>query len=260
MSLIKDQIEFDKFINILPELSKDEVYFISLSARNKYLSVEERQEYSLGQTEMFGREIAQTKEKLSTYIMKKLESNLFCKTTRNGKAIPEKSLVVYCNINPSSMVKAYYQFQNEMNRQVSEITIALQNGKAPNYSFVNIQTRELMNCIQKSTGTKHYIDIDCDTKEIEIFSYIKEALTKVGILFYIIETKGGYHFLLKKETFPLKFNLNNILLEASARLEDLYSQKIETDIKIPEIIINSNAMVPVPGTMQSDFLVKILNI
>lgn len=271
MSLIKDQNEFNKLINILPELDKDEVYFISLSARNKYLSTEERIEYSLGQTEMFGRDIAQSKDKLSTYVMKKLEATLLYKTTRNGKTIPDKSLVCYINVNPSSMVKAYYQFQKEMHSQMSEITLALLHGKDPNYSFINIQTRELMNCIQKSTGTKHFIDIDCDTKEEEILNHFLNTFTKDGIEFYTVETKGGYHFLLKKETFPIKYNLMKVIQQAQDTLKYIYEEKHlvvdEEDnnyeavaLMIPEIIINGNGMIPVPGTMQSDHLVKFVNI
>jgi hypothetical protein len=262
-NLIKDQAQFDKFIEILPELKKDEVYFISLSARNKYLTKEEREFYSLGQTEMFGREIAQSKDKLANYIMKKLEATLSYKTTRNKKSIPEKSLVVYANINPSSMIKAYYQFQNEMNRQMSEIMLALQNDKQPNYSFVNIQTRELMNCIQKSTGTKHYVDIDCDTKELKVLNYFKEVFMKDWIKFYIIETKGGYHFLLKKDTFPEKYNLMNIIADTKKILINLHYNQGDfkkDDFEFPEIIINSNAMIPVPGTMQSDHLVRFVDL
>jgi len=247
MSLIKDREQFNKFLDILPKLKNDEVYFISLSARNKYLTKDERTFYSLGQTEMFGREIAQTKEKLADYTLRKLEANLYSKRTRNGKEIPEKSLVCYINVNPSSMVKAYFQFQKEMNKQISEITIALQNGKDPNYSFVNIQTRELMNCIQKSTGTKHFIDIDCDTKEPEVTELIVIELNNANIKYHIIETHGGYHFLLHKDTMPQKFNLKNVCQKASG----ISPNKAE-------VMINGNGMVPVPGTMQSDFLVRMV--
>ncbi len=268
MSLIKDREQFNKFLDILPELKNDEVYFISLSARNKYLSKDEREFYSLGQTEMFGREVAQSKEKLKDYTMRKLEANLYSKRTRNGKVIPDKSLVCYMNVNPSSMVKAYFTFQNEMNRQISEITGALLSDKQPNYSFVNIQTRELMNCIQKSKGTKHYIDIDCDTKEEEIYNYILSTLLQMKIKVYAIETKGGYHFLLDRKTIPEKYNLNDVIRNAQDKLLYIYEDKyLEQDedgdynydeirLMVPEIMINSNAMIPVPGTMQSDHLVK----
>ena len=56
--MIEDRKHFEKFISKLPTLRMDEVSFISLSARNKYLTNEERLTLGLGRTEMFGREIA----------------------------------------------------------------------------------------------------------------------------------------------------------------------------------------------------------
>lgn len=252
MNLIQDKVQFIKFISILPDLKNDEVYFLSLSARNKYLTKEEREYYSLGQTEMFGRTIARSKEQLIDYSIKKLEATLAYKTTRNHLPIPEKCLVAYMNINPSSMIKAYYQFQNEMNRQMSEIMQALQKGKQPNYSFINIQDRELMNCIQKSPSNKYFIDIDCDTKEEGTIKFLIDRLKDKQITFHTIETQGGFHFLLEKSSIPEKYNLNDLLIQAQTRLMDV---KWSTE-KAIEIAINSNAMVPIPGIMQAGFLVK----
>lgn len=249
MGLVVDRDEFTKFIDILPELEKDEVYFCSLSARNKYLSKEEREYYSLGQTEMFVREIAKSKEQLSTYTIRRLEATLSHKTTRNGLAIPEKSLVCYMNINPSSMIRAYFQFQSEMNRQVQEVTAALMHKKEPNYTFVLNEHRELLNCIQKSTLRKYFIDIDCDTKKEEICLYLTSTFKEYNIEFHIIETHGGYHFLLRRDTFPEKFNLHMIVEKAANWYDALKESK-------PEIIINKNAMVPIPGILQAGFLVK----
>lgn len=248
--LIKDQEQFDKFINILPELKDDEVYFVSLSARNKYLSLEERKLYSLGQTEMFGREIAQNKDKLSNYIIKKLEATLKYKKTRNGLPIPDKSLVCYMNVNPSSMLRAYFQFQHEMNRQISEAVMAMKRNKQPNYSFINVQNRELMNCIQKSPSRKVFLDIDCDTKDKRVADFIFQELSSV-VKFYIIETRGGYHYLVSIDSIPEKFNIMKIINDA------IVLNKVHNNDD-SEIMINGNAMVPVPGTMQSDFLVKIV--
>ena len=248
MNLIQDEKQFNNFVdNILPELKDDEVYFISLSARNKYFTNEEREKYALGRTEMFSRQIAKSKEQLKTYTIKKLEASLSYKTTKNGLQIPEKALVVYININPSSMIKAYQLFQGEMNREVNDIMNALKNNKKPNYDRTLIQERLLMNCIQKSSGEKHYIDIDCDTKEPKILHFLSKELCGAEIKFSIIETQGGYHFLLKKNTLPKGFNLQGLLNDA-----------ISTDTNNSEIMINGNVMIPVPGTLQANKLVTIL--
>jgi len=118
--MIANKEQFDRFIDILPDLEKDEVYFVSLSARNKYLTEDERKEFSLGRTEMFSREIARDKSGLY-YVMNKLKASLEYRRTKNGKEIPSKSLVVYANINPSSTIKAYQSFKQEMDKQIDNI-------------------------------------------------------------------------------------------------------------------------------------------
>ena len=94
---------FDRFRNLLTDLKNDEVYFISLSARNKYLTDEEREYYGLGRTEMFARTLIRDKYDME-YPMRKLKSALGYKRTKNGYEIPEKCLVTYININPSSII------------------------------------------------------------------------------------------------------------------------------------------------------------
>ena len=91
MGLIKDRKQFDRFLELVPDLEKDEVYFISLSAMNKYLTYKEREKYALGRTEMFGRTVVKSKEDFD-FAFKKLETNLLYKTTKNGMQIPEKSI------------------------------------------------------------------------------------------------------------------------------------------------------------------------
>ncbi len=97
----------------------------------------------------------------------------------------------------------------------------------------------------KSTGTKHFIDIDCDTKEPEVTELIVIELNNANIKYHIIETHGGYHFLLHKDTMPQKFNLKNVCQKASG----ISPNKAE-------VMINGNGMVPVPGTMQIDFFAR----
>jgi hypothetical protein len=56
-NFIYDEEQIRKFVSTLSPLKKDEVYFVSMSARNKYLTDEERRTYDLGRTEMFAREL-----------------------------------------------------------------------------------------------------------------------------------------------------------------------------------------------------------
>lgn len=249
MSLIIDKEQFNKFIEILPDLKNDECYFVSLSARNKYLTKEEREFYALGRTEMFARNIVRSKEDFE-YVLSKLESSLQYKLTKSKQKIPEKALVVYVNINPSSMVKAYFNLMNEMNKELLDINMALQNGKIPNYSGIHFLDRKLMNCIQTSRSRKVFVDIDFDIKNDSIVKEFLNILCDNFIIFHTIKTKSGYHVLINLDSMKdKKFNLNQ-------SVNDL--NNIVKDLENGEVIINSNAMWPVPGTLQAGELVKFI--
>lgn len=247
--LIKDLNQFHKFINILPDLKNDEIYFVSLSCRNKYLTTEEREFYGLGRTEMFSRNIVRKKEDFE-YTLSKLESTLQYKLTKTKCKIPEKALVIYVNINPSSMMKAYFTLMQEMNKEMHDIMFALQSNKQPNYSGIHLLDRKLMNCIQRARSRKVFIDIDFDIKDN--FYIVNNLLTELSIrqiLYFLIQTKSGYHVLIDLESMKdKKFNLNYEVQKCNQM----------TVLHYGEVIINTNGMIPVPGTLQAGELVKII--
>lgn len=242
--MIHNQEQFRKFISILAPLKEDEVYFVSLSCRNKYMTDEEREFYALGRTEMFGRTLIKNLNDVDFY-MNKLYSNLVYKTTKNGKSIPEKGLVTYININPSSMLLAYNMFQQETNRKVFEYVQSTLNEKTKNLAAFGNLDREFLNCVQKSRSRKAFIDIDFDTKSYTLVDRFKSALNKYGVKYYVICTHGGYHVVIAKDTLPSNANLHTAVFDLNA----------EAKLEGGEVIFNKNQMVPVPGTMQSDFLV-----
>jgi len=249
-SLIKDSEQFHKFINILPDLVNDEIYFISLSARNKYLNQEEREFYTLGKTEMFGRVIIRSKNDFE-YAFKKLEAILNYKTTRNGKLIPEKSLVVYININPSSMFKSYYNFKSEMDKESIEVYSALLNNKTPNFSNILLLERKLLNCIQRSSSRKVFFDIDFDIKDSKYIDLVKNVIIDLGknsINTYTIKTQGGFHLLINRE----QYNEYSKVIKLH-EIIDLYHKEVSVYGK--EIKFNKNNMIPFPGTLQAGKLV-----
>lgn len=241
--MIEDEEQFKKFLDILPDLEKDEIYFCSLSARQKYLDDKEREYYGLGRTEMFSREIARSKHGLYLTLAKMKKSLLYRKTNL-GLDIPKKCLVTYININPSSSIKAFMNFNKDMSKNMLNIFMAERNNKIANYeSFIRIPTK-LMNCIQKAQSRKYFIDIDCDAEDITIVNNIIKSLINNKVIFHIIETKSGYHILIQKNT-----------LNKEVRLYELVK---ETNNKCKEVIFNKNYMIPVPGTLQAGKLVRII--
>ena len=240
--MIHDQAQFDKFLEWMPETEQDEVYFVSLSARNKYLTDEEREFYGLGRTEMFSRTVVYDKEGLR-YAMKKLEATLSYRKTKGGKPIPEKALVTYVNINPCSTIGAYMTFKEQMDNIMKEMLFSrLHDKEGPTFEPWHRIERHLMNNIQKSRGRKLLVDIDIDTLDTEILDEMQDFLRERDVNFSVVGTQGGFHVLIDKTTLH-KLNIFAKVQELDKRIDK-------------EVCINKNGMVPVPGTLQAGKLVK----
>lgn len=250
--ILGSEAELSKYFNfIMPDLLPNELYFISLSARNKYLTKEEREELCLGRTEMFERRII----KEASYdrvkrTIRKFEVNEGAYTTKNGSNIPEKCLVVYINLNPSCVLKAYKEFNRVYSEYMYELTNNVVKGNDVSNILYRIKRIEnvLKTSIQKSRGTKHWIDIDCDIPKNEefILNFKKEWLDDHNIRNYVIETKSGYHILINR--FDLKFDPNS-LCRALIDKHSWFDDKME-------VVVNKNEMIPLPGTYQAGHLVK----
>lgn len=93
---IYDENELKKFFDLyVPDSLPNEVYFISLSARNKYLTPEEKEELGLGKTEMMERRIIREKN-WNKFIrsIRKFETNERAITSKNGFCIPKKCMTI----------------------------------------------------------------------------------------------------------------------------------------------------------------------
>jgi len=248
--VIADFDEVKKMIDLFPELLPSEVFFLSLSARKKYLTESEREIYNVNRAEMFDRVIVREKsyEKFHK-IMSRMETNVEGFTTKSGMSYPESCVVTYININPSSMLKANAEYMAKINHYTFEMTQALLNGKRcdsimKKFSKLDV---ELMNCIQRCRGQKKFIDIDFDidkTKEFEVLENFINFMKENDITYHVIETKSGYHVLMERSTINCNF------YKKVAELHELVND---------EVIVNKNEMIPCPGTLQGGHLVRFLD-
>ncbi len=249
MNLIYDELELEKFHKLLPPLEADEVYFLSLSARNKYLNEEERAFYDLGRSEMFARKLVKdsTFEKYLRAIRSyEIQSGW---EGRGGKILPDKCLIVYANINTCSGKKALQEFYSKSN----EILFNLANNPEA-YEKLRYLDTDLLNCYQRATGTSKWIDVDFDAPDRDfLLRQVFEFLTELRINkveFKVIETRSGYHVLLNRDT--LKYNYTRIVSQLDAEAKFVYKDKAE-------VTRNSNSMVPAAGCLQGGFKVKFLD-
>lgn len=249
LTFIHDIAELRKFFDIvLPPLTNEEVFFVSMSARNKQLTEEERRYYDLGRTEMFERKIIREKNWMIFHrTIRKFEMHEEGLTGRSGVALPSKCLIIYFNVNPCNMVQAYRLFEEEMIENVYNLV----SGRGSDPAFFKRMDRLMMNAIQKSKGEKHYIDIDIDINK-EGFGLLLEfldALKKEGVEYFLVDTKGGFHVLLKKET--IHFNYTLLINEFREKIKGV------PEFDLVEIEPNRNGMIPLPGCLQGDYPVVI---
>ena len=249
-NLVHSVSEIEKFHSFLHPLQIGEAYFVSMSARDKYLTAEEREHFSLGRSEMFGRKIVKYPS-FADYlrVIRSMEVNDGGYTTRNGLSIPHKCAVIYANINASSGIKALHEF----NQRTNDLMLETLSNKDAFKHYASLDSI-LMNCFQRQRGTKHLLDVDFDVKKDPeghalLGSFIGE-LKKNNVTYKVIETHGGFHVLLVRNT--LKFNYYAVIKKLDETAKELYGKA--------EIVKNVNDMVPLPGTMQAGFPVKFLEV
>jgi hypothetical protein len=217
-SVVKDSDILREFINWLPELKEDERYYLALFGRKKYdiLGIIENDKQQL-------KRVLSKKEDLYSKI-KQLECPLGAYTSR-GIGVPEGALALYISINPRSLLKAA---KNSIIELVQRIT--------KDYDGYNPQ-QLVMSETQKACGTKHFVDLDFDTEDIEeIVEKSKLCLNPDALHF--LRTRGGIH----------------ILVEVS-KIDKVYEKTWYKSLSnIADCDIKGDNLIPVPGCVQGDFI------
>ena len=230
--------------HILPPLQSNEVYFLSASARNKYLDKDEREKYSLGRTEMMLRKVARSKEQY-IHRIEEIQYHLKGYKTRSGLIVPPKATIIYTNINPSNTIKAYNSLQATANHKIMEALTNPNNSSTSDY-FTRIE-QNIMTEIQRAPGRKTWIDVDFDVNNEDPVARFHEELVSHQVRHYTIKTKSGYHVLIDRNT--VDYNFHKTVTELNKEYGGAGG----------EVILNKNAMVPTPGTLQGGHMVKILH-
>jgi len=223
--IIHDEKALKEFIEWLPQLQKDEVYYCSLIARSKYCKEISHIRSDKSQLHRF----TATKD----YLFNKIQ-RLECALnsyTHKGKVVPQEALAVYINVNPRNLVTA-----------AESSLIRLANLISKPYTGYNPQA-EVMSIIQKSRSRRIYLDLDFDLdtqEEIDDnIQKIKEAIDLDSLdenPLTILRTRGGFHALLNLGLMPKK---NQTWYKNVTALKGI-------DIK-------GDNLIPVPGCTQGNF-------
>lgn len=216
-----DVTELNKFLDILEYTDDYENYYIFLQNRKKY---------GANKDILKSRDILKKEDilnKLTEYV------------TINSD---HESSVNYIKINKCFSKYAISDFIKEMTEELVENKNPAKIDKS-----INILKSCFHNCKSKRT----FIDIDFDIPKVnyDLVKSFTDELTNNNVTYYIIETRGGYHVLILVKT--IKYNWTTTLEKVNVAARNILTDKFE-------IVLNKHCTVPIPGTYQGGFLVKML--
>lgn len=246
----------------LPPLKRNEIFFVSMSSRNKKLSEEERLYYKVSRSEMFAKQqIRHDSFKDFLKHLYRFEVNKNAYFTKNHMHYPAKTLVCYINICPIDAYKAMKDqitYLSEVLNGLTDSALKVSiNGINDSFYKIRKSFDTCQSLFARNFGEKYWIDFDIDGQlDEQDYNNVKHCFylntaAKPGDLM-MIKTGGGLHCFLKKTVL----NMNPSLL-----ISALYGC-IENS-KVTEIIHNKNEMCALPGTYmygtEKENIVRIIN-
>jgi len=175
-SILKNEAKFDEFVNLLPDLQDNEVYYLALFARQKYTEIPIKDSNVLRFTSK--------KEHLKEKIMR-LECP-FGGYKLDNVTVPQDALALYIGLNPRNIVKAN-----------KTLLVELAQGFADGKNVNPLSTA--LTAIHKAIDRKTFVDFDYDGIAPEQhLPRIKEIIPE----FKILKTKGGFHLIVTLAKTP----------------------------------------------------------
>lgn len=231
-SIIKDEQLLKDFIDWLPELQEDECYYLCLFARSKYAKNEDgSNKFPHIKTDKAQlKRVTVHKKSLMIEKIRQMECEFGSYKTKDGEDIPQEALALYITPNPRSQRKAMFN----LIKRIADIQVANAKG-------YNIHA-EAMSSIQKCKSRACFIDFDIDFPEEtdinldELKPFIEERLGNKGVNY--LRTRGGYHILVEPKKIDKKY-------------EKTWYNSI---VKHPYVDIKGDAMIPVVGCTQGNFI------
>ena len=224
--VIVDDVEFQKFVEWLPPLEKEECHYAALLARDKYIrdlgigtfnSDKHQCSRFVTNTERLLLKLKQCETEVGNYSVKGIE-------------IPQQALAAYMTINPRSQTKAAKWL---LKRLADVVADGEQN--------VNVY-QESLTAIHKSVGRKLFVDVDFDNVAleqtvVEMSRYVNTDAVK------ILETRGGFHAIIRLD-----------------KIHDKYVKSWYKNITIMNgADVAGDTLIPIPGTYQGGWVPKLYN-
>lgn len=260
--IIRDSAKLKEFIDWLPVLKENEVYFVCLQARKKYMpSLKTNDKTQL-------KRFVASKENLFDKI-RQLECPVGCYTTNDGEVIEDEALALYITVNPRDMKKASFNsikalvdlIQNEDKRNLnphSEVLSQIHKAKSRSV-FVHFDID--FDFISKIDDISQLNDYGKQLKTIKNFTgsslidakRILDSLSSVNEVYEktveivganaveIVQTRGGCHVLIRPE----------LVVSKTKNWHPIIVKKLNSD-QVGDL------MVPVVGCCHGGFTPKLL--
>ena len=224
--VVVDEKEFQKFVEWLPSLEKEECHYVALLARDKYIrdlgvgtfnSDKHQCARFITNTERLLLKLRQCETVVGNYSVK-------------GVEIPQEALAAYMTINPRSQTKAAKYL---LKRLADVVADGEQN--------VNVY-QESLTAIHKSVGRKLFVDVDFDHVDFKstvgvMSKFINSDAVK------ILETRGGFHAIIRLDA-----------------VEDGYVKSWYKSItSLDGADVAGDTLIPIPGTYQGGWVPKLYN-
>jgi len=222
--ILMDEDELDRFIEWLPDLEEHETIYNALFTRKKYSDLTTHPWIKADKNHI--RRFTSNKERLKDKI-KQLECPLGSYVVKGkggeGFVVPQESLVLYCSPNARDLWKATIQGAIDLMKVVQC------QGKNSN------PHQEILSTIQRTASKKRIVTFDVDEKNQNVLDRFTDVCGKAVD---VVETRGGYHFLVHPKEMPKNTKWHQTLSEVSD--------------------VTGDALLPVPGTFQGGHVVKMI--
>lgn len=249
-ALIHSYEQLRVFHKLLATLEPGEVHFVGLACRAKYMTMEERSQFSRSQDGVFARKLV-AETSFNTYLRTLQQYELaegWKATTTSGRDIqlPGTCLALYGSINPCSGVQAVKHFMQKM------LDASFSNDPEVKNTMAHAHST-LLSMFQTSRSRKLWIDIDFDIPKEE-FVVLKPFLgeLRADIFRVVVETRGGYHVLIRCDEALKGTNLGALASKYELIAKQWYSENDKIEIKV------GGTLIPIPGTLQAGFPVHIV--
>lgn len=241
-SLIYDEELVKRFINTLPELTKDKAYLLMLTIRSRLA----KQIYGIKVADIvLMHEIIlhsdDWKDRLFRRIKRLAILGGYAEEVFRVKGYPVKPRMcaIMLVVNPADIRKGVADFVKEI---MNDIVLS--------YRFDRVVKAKklLFGCLHRR-ARGHFHTIDVDSKDREIFNELRDELSPYSVK-WIIETPRGYHFVVDLKASGVDF-FKHFVLKRLPELKRKYSNTIEY-LKHPQE--------PVVGTFYGGFKVKLIEL